>query len=194
MTDARRELEVTAGSEATPGPGATARLEGTAASQLIAALIARQFTVAVAESLTGGLLVSELIGPAGASAVVRGGIVAYSTVLKHTLLGVDVDLLSRVGPVHPEVARQLARNVRDRLTIDGWPADIGVSTTGVAGPDSLGEHPPGTVFLGLSMGGLTRARRLDFSGSRQQIRDHTVAAALQWISEALERGLDVEGE
>ncbi len=157
--------------------------------RLIDTLAARGLTVAVAESLTGGLLVAELISPAGASSVINGGIVAYNTELKHTMLDVDARLLSDVGPVHPDVAKQLARNVRDRLGVDGHPADIGIATTGVAGPDSLDGNPPGVVFLGMSMGDVTRVRELFLEGSRQEIRVMTVRAAIAWITEALERGL-----
>lgn len=163
-------------------------------AQLIAALVARELTVAVAESLTGGLLVAELISPAGASAVVNGGVVVYNTQLKHTLLNVDAALLAEVGPVNPEVAKQLAKNVRDRLAVDGRPADIGVATTGVAGPDAVDGNAPGVVFLGLSMGERTLVRELSLKGSRTQIRARAVSAALEWMTEALERGLADSGE
>lgn len=164
------------------------------ATELIGALVDRGFTVAVAESLTGGLLVAELIAPAGASAAINGGIVAYNTELKHTMLGVDAKLLAEVGPVHPEVASQLAENARVRLAIDGRPADIGIATTGVAGPEPVGGIAPGVVFLGLSMGDVTRSRELRLSGTRQHIRDESVTAALTWLGEALERGLVDSGE
>lgn len=160
-----------------------------ASAQLIATLAAREITVAVAESLTGGLLVAELISPAGASAVVNGGVVAYNTELKRTLLNVDEALLSEVGPVHGEVAKQLAQNVRERLAVGGRPADIGVATTGVAGPDAVEGHSPGVVFLALSIGNVTRVRELSLHGPREQIRRHTVGAAIEWMVEALERGL-----
>lgn len=167
-------------------------MSGTA--ELVAELTARGLTIAVAESLTGGLLIAELIRPAGASAVVLGGVVAYDTELKHTLLGVDGDLLSENGPVHPDVAKQLARNVRERLAVAGRPADIGISTTGVAGPDPQGGQHPGTVYLGLSFGDHALARELHLSGSRDDIRAAAVVQALRWLAEALERGLVAEEE
>lgn len=167
-------------------------MRGTA--ELIAELTALGLTIAVAESLTGGLLTAELIRPAGASVVVLGGVVAYDTELKHTLLGVDSDLLAEHGPVHPDVAKQLARNVRDRLAVAGRPADLGIAVTGVAGPDPQGAQQPGTVYLGLSFGDQTLARELLLSGSRDEIRAGTVAAALRWLREALERGLDPQEE
>lgn len=160
----------------------------TSSTQIVAELASRGLTIAVAESLTGGLLVAELIRPAGASAVVLGGVVAYDTELKHTLLGVDEALLAEHGPVHPDVARQLARNVRDRLAVAGRPANLGIATTGVAGPDPQGGQPPGTVYLGLSVGEGALVRRLTLSGSRDEIRARTVEEAIGWIAETLEKG------
>lgn len=164
------------------------------AGRIVAELRDRGLTIAVAESLTGGLLIAELIRPAGASDVVLGGIVAYSTELKHSLLGVDDALLAEHGPVHPEVARQLARNVRDRLAVAGRAADLGIATTGVAGPDPQGGQEPGTVYLGLSFGEETRVRSLELAGSRGEIRGASVEAALSFLAEALERGLADAGE
>ena len=155
-------------------------------SSLTAAVISeltdRKLTIAVAESLTGGLLVAELIRPAGASAAVLGGVVAYNTELKHSLLGVDAALLAEHGAVHPEVARQLAAGVRSRLAVGGRAADIGIATTGVAGPDPQDGVAPGTVYLGLSEGDVTLARELRATGTRLEIREQTVAAAIAWRS------------
>ncbi|GAA4164328.1 CinA family protein [Gryllotalpicola daejeonensis] len=145
---------------------------------LIALLAARGLTVAVAESLTGGQLTAELTRPAGASAVVNGGVVAYATELKHSVVGVDETLLSEHGPVHPDVARQLAERVRVVLAVDGKAADIGLSTTGVAGPDPQGGRPVGTVFVGLAIGQETWVDELRLSGDRADIRAETVASAV----------------
>ncbi|MGO4300592.1 CinA family protein [Leifsonia sp. RAF41] len=148
-------------------------------------LIERRLTIAVAESLTGGLLTAELTSVPGASAVVLGGAVVYATELKHALLGVDADLLAADGPVHPEVARQLADGVRKRLAVDGRPADIGVSTTGVAGPDPQGGRPVGTVYVGVSSANGTRAVELGLSGDRDDIRRRTVAEAVRALASEL---------
>ncbi len=88
--------------------------------------------------LTGGLLVAELIRTPGASAAVLGGVVAYDTDLKHSLLGVDAGLLAEHGPVHAEVARRWRSVARSRLAVRGRAADVGIATTGVAGPDTQG--------------------------------------------------------
>lgn len=99
-------------------------------------------TVAVAESLTGGAVADALVGVPGASAVLLGAVVAYATDVKRDVLGVDGALLARHGAVHPEVARAMATAVRGLLH-----ADVGVATTGVAGPDAQDGQPPGTVHV-----------------------------------------------
>jgi nicotinamide-nucleotide amidase len=156
-----------------------------ATALVVRALIDRGLTIAAAESLTGGLVAAELTSVPGASAVVLGGVVVYATELKHTLLGVDAGLLAAEGPVHPEVARQLAAGVRERLAVAGRPADLGVATTGVAGPDPQGGRPVGTVFVGVSSALGTRAVALELSGDRDAIRRATVAAAVAAVAEEL---------
>ena len=156
-----------------------------ATASVVRTLIYRGLTIAAAESLTGGLLTAELTTVPGASAVVLGGAVVYATELKHTLLGVDAELLAAEGPVHPEVARQLASGVRERLAVDGRPADVGVATTGVAGPDPQGGRPVGTVFVGVSSARGTRAVALELSGDREAIRRATVVSAVAVLAEEL---------
>jgi nicotinamide-nucleotide amidase len=146
------------------------------ARELIAELTRRGLTIAVAESLTGGLLVAELIAVPGASVVVRGGVVAYATELKSQLLGVDAALLAASGPIHPDVARQMADGARQRLG-----ADIGVATTGVAGPDPQDGHAPGEVWLGFAIGDDVTAVGLALGGDRAAIRSDTVSESLSRI-------------
>jgi len=150
------------------------------AADLVAVLTRRGLTIAVAESLTGGLLVAELIAVPGASVVVRGGVVAYATDLKAELLGVDADLLAASGPIHPDVARQMADGVRRRLG-----ADIGIATTGVAGPDSQDGHAPGEVWLGFAIGGDVTAVGLALGGDRESIRRDTVSESLSRLRDLL---------
>jgi nicotinamide-nucleotide amidase len=111
--------------------------------------------------------------------------VVYATALKHSLLGVDQDLLDTYGPVHPDVAFQLALRVRDRLAVDGRRADVGLSTTGVAGPDGQGGRSPGTVFVGVSVGDRTRVVELALSGSRPEIRRQAVIRAIEELASDL---------
>ena len=150
--------------------------------ELIRLLTERGLTVAAAESLTGGELTAELTRVPGSSAVVLGGVVAYATELKHALLGVDAELLAREGPVHPEVARQLADGARRRLAVDGRPADYAVSTTGVAGPDPQGGRPVGTVFVGIAGPGGTRVVELALTGDRASIRSQVVELAVRELA------------
>lgn len=147
-------------------------------ARLIAELTDRGLRIAVAESLTGGLVTAELTRIPGASLAVSGGIVAYDTAVKRTLLGVDADLLAREGAVHPEVARQMASGVRVALAIDRRPADVGISTTGAAGPDGQDGRDPGTVFIGVAAFGAVEAVELALDGERRAIRMATVAAAI----------------
>src|SRR4051812_4003327 len=98
-------------------------------------------TVATAESLTGGLVCAALTDVPGASAVVRGGVVSYATDLKASVLGVDEHVLAAGGAVQARVAREMALGVAQLCG-----ADLGVGTTGVAGPDPQDGQPVGTVF------------------------------------------------
>ncbi|GAA3334383.1 nicotinamide-nucleotide amidohydrolase family protein [Curtobacterium sp. C1] len=155
---------------------------------LVAALTARGETVAVAESLTGGLVVATLVGVPGASAVVRGGVVAYATPVKHTVLGVSADLLAEHGAVDPEVARQMASGVRTALAVDGVPATWGISTTGVAGPDPQDGKPVGTVFVGIASASGAEAYELHLEGDREAIRQATVSELLARMSATVRSG------
>ena len=149
------------------------------AEQLLSALAARGWTIAVAESLTGGLVVASLVSIAGASAFVRGGVVAYATELKQSLLGVDAALLAEHGAVHPEVARQMATGVRRAAAIAGRDADLGIATTGIAGPDSPDGQPVGTVHIGVAWPGDDRVVSLRLNGDRDEIRAASVRHALR---------------
>src|ERR1700741_4203686 len=115
------------------------------ARALIADLTVRRQRVATAESLTAGLLAATLAGVAGASVVLRGGLITYIEDTKIALAGVAPHLPEGVGPVSPPTARALAVGARQRCA-STW----GVGLTGVAGPEPHGGHPVGTVFLGLA--------------------------------------------
>ncbi|MGP3535214.1 CinA family protein [Microbacterium sp. RD1] len=137
------------------------------------------WTLAVAESLTGGLVVASLIAVPGASRVVRGGIVAYATDVKRRVLGVDAALLEAHGAVHPRVARQMARGVRDVLGAEDRPAEIGIATTGIAGPDSPDGQPVGTVHIAVSTPLGTRVDSVVLSGDRDAIRSEAARIAVR---------------
>lgn len=157
------------------------------AQQVIELATRLERRIAVAESLTGGLVTAALVAVPGASHVLSGGIVSYDTELKHTLLGVDRDLLDEEGPVCEEVALQMAAGVRRAcaVTVDGepQPADVGVATTGVAGPDADPQtgQEPGTVWLAVSGPGGDEAIEFRFSGSRDEIRNAAVQECLHLL-------------
>lgn len=156
---------------------------GQAAGPLARAVLdgaqARGWTLAAAESLTGGLVVATLVDVPGASAVVRGGVVAYATDLKAAVLAVDPDLLARRGPVDPGVAAQMASGVRTALS-----SDVGLATTGVAGPDPQDGHLPGEAYVAVSTPVGDRVRRLDLAGSRAEVRAGVVRGVLALALEA----------
>lgn len=150
-------------------------------ADLVTALAAQGATVAAAESLTGGLFTAALTEIPGSSAVVRGGIVCYATDLKHSLVGVDAELLARVGPVDRDVAGALATGARE---VCG--ASIGVGLTGVAGPGPQDGVRPGTVFVAVSTSGVERWRCLpgtDEPTDRWQVRAAAVRAALELLAD-----------
>ncbi|MFF5253231.1 CinA family protein [Streptomyces leeuwenhoekii] len=151
------------------------------AAEVVRLLTVRGGTLAVAESLTGGLVAAEITAVPGASKVFRGSVTAYATELKHRLLGVDEALLAARGAVDPEVAAQMAVGVRQALG-----ADWGIATTGVAGPDPQDGQPVGTVFVAVdgpsritgdsARGGKVEALRLN--GDRAEIRMESVRSVL----------------
>jgi nicotinamide-nucleotide amidase len=142
-------------------------------AKIVGVLTDRGQTVAVAESLTGGLLGAAITAIPGASLVFRGGIIAYATELKAALLGVPADLLAGHGAVDPDVAVAMAAGARDRLG-----AAFGVATTGVAGPDPADGKPPGTVHIAVCSGPQSVTRDLVLAGNRDEIRRGTVEQAL----------------
>lgn len=133
-------------------------------------------TVAVAESLTGGLLGERLTGAPGASDVFRGGIIAYATDLKTALLGVPADLLATGGAVSASVAVAMAVGVRDRLG-----STYGLSLTGVAGPDEQDGQPVGTVHIGLAAPDGTTSRSVRMTSDRPRIRMFAAVAAMNLL-------------
>lgn len=153
--------------------------------RLVARLRELGWTLGVAESFTGGMVAASVVSVAGASAVMRGGIVAYATDLKSTLLGVDPTLLEAHGPVHPRVARQMAEGVRRAVGENGVPADVGIATTGIAGPLSSDGQPVGTVHLAVATQLGSRVESLLLVGDRAQIRTEATARALRLALDAL---------
>ncbi len=156
--------------------------ETTLEQAVIEALAGRGLTVAVAESCTGGGLGARLTSVPGSSAAFLGGVLSYSNDAKVRMLGVDPALLERYGAVSPQVAEAMARGARERLG-----ADIGISITGVAGPDGgTREKPVGLVYIGMAHGGRVHARENHFIGLRETVRRRSQMVALQMLREALQ--------
>ncbi|GAA1028973.1 CinA family protein [Virgisporangium ochraceum] len=151
-----------------------------AAGAVLSLLKRRGETLATAESLTGGMVAATIVDVPGASAVFRGGIVAYATELKAALVGVPDDLLAERGPVDPDVALALARGARERCG-----ADWGLATTGVAGPDPQDGKPVGRVYVAVSGPGVSEVRELTLAGDRPAIRAGSVAAVLVLLEDTL---------
>lgn len=150
---------------------------GQPADALLDALADRGWTVGTAESLTGGLVCATLVDVPGASRVLRGSVVAYATDVKHSVLGVDADLLAAHGAVHPRVAAEMAEGVRRVLG-----TDVGLATTGVAGPDPQDGRPPGTVHVAVVTPAGTAVSSLTLPGGRAEVR---AAACAQVLALAL---------
>ncbi len=149
------------------------RLEGVLGDQLAT----RGLRIALAESCTGGALAARLVSVAGASAWVAGGVVAYSNELKMELLDVPQELLREHGAVSEPVARAMAEGVRQRLG-----ADLGLSTTGIAGPDGgTPTKPVGTVWMACAGAEGTMARHHLFERDRSRNIERSVVAALDLL-------------
>lgn len=167
----------------------TADTTDMAAEKALTALAARGEKLAVAESLTGGMVAAAFTRVPGASQVFTGSVTAYTTEIKRTLLSVDAELLATKGAVAAGVARQMATGVRNLLGTD-W----GVATTGVAGPQEQDGKAVGTVFVAVAGPHAKRpiAQRLFLPGERGDIQRGSVLAALELLLGELvdEHGLD----
>ncbi len=151
------------------------------AESLLSHLRARGWTIATAESCTGGLIAASLTAIAGSSDVVDRGFVTYSNAAKTTMLGVDAGLITAVGAVSEEVARAMAEGALARSD-----ADVAVSVTGVAGPGGGSTAKPvGLVWFGLATKSGVRSERIVFPGDRTAVREATVAHALAMVATAL---------
>ena len=157
----------------------------TIASELIAFARARAVTIGAAESCTGGLISAALTSVPGSSEVFKGSVVSYSNEVKTALLGVDRDALMENGAVDEEVALQMARGARKALG-----TDVTVSATGIAGPDGGSEKKPvGTVWIAVADCTGQSAKLYHFGGTRSQVREATVRAALQELQALILRQL-----
>lgn len=159
------------------------------ASELLAILQTTGMYLAIAESLTGGLLAAEIVAVPGASKVFLGSITAYQNSIKRSELNIAEELLASHGAVSAQVAEAMAAGVRAKFArAAGISPDrvIGVATTGVAGPEPDGQNPVGLVYLGFALpGGQVSSRRFDFSGDRSEIRHQAVRSAFSELREQI---------
>lgn len=151
--------------------------------QLVEKLRNKKWTLATAESLTGGLLASKICEVSGASDVFAEGLVTYSNKSKVKRLGVKESSIEKYSPVSREVAEEMARGARKCLG-----ADIGLSTTGVAGPDNFDSdgNPKGLFYVALSYGDTVISKKFNVEGSRNEIREQAAECALLLLAERLE--------
>ncbi len=147
----------------------------TLCSDVLRALQGR--TIVTAESCTGGGIGAALTAVPGSSSVYKGGIISYTNEVKHTVLQVDTELLSREGAVSAPVAEAMALGAKHVLG-----SDVAVSVTGLAGPsgDAFG-NPVGTVYIGYADDKCSFSQKYSFSGNREEIRRQSVFAALQLV-------------
>ena len=151
------------------------------AGDVVRILVERGLTLATAESLTGGGVGALVTSVPGSSAVYVGGVVAYASRLKVELLGVPDEVVDRFGVVSARCARQMADGVRAFLG-----ADVGVSTTGVAGPDPQEGKPAGLVYVAVADERGQEVRELHLDGDRSAVRRATAEAALELVRDRME--------
>ncbi|MBR1444416.1 MAG: nicotinamide-nucleotide amidohydrolase family protein [Firmicutes bacterium] len=134
----------------------------------------KELSIATAESCTGGKVAAALIGYAGASDIYKEGFVTYSNEAKMKRLGVNEKTLSKYGAVSEQTAREMAEGAANAAN-----ADIGLSTTGIAGPGGgTAEKPVGLVYIGVSVKGNTTVKKLNLSGDRETVRNSAVKEIL----------------
>ncbi|MEV7172723.1 CinA family protein [Streptomyces sp. JL4002] len=151
-----------------------------AAADVLRLLAESDQTLAVAESLTGGMVAAALTAVPGASRSFRGSVTAYATEIKHLVLGVDAALLRAEGAVNAQVAAEMAGGVR-RVMGASW----GIATTGVAGPEPQDGQPVGTVFVALDGPGGRKTALLRLNGSRAEIRRESARTVLGLLADQL---------
>ena len=147
---------------------------------LVADAIAAGLTVGTAESLTGGMLAATLVQVPGASGMLQGGVIAYQNEIKSRVLGVDEHRLETHGAVDNLVACQMALGA---CRVTG--ARVGLSTTGVAGPEPHQGKAVGHVYLGVALDGAVQAYEYNFGGDRAMIRQQATDEALALLQQVV---------
>lgn len=151
--------------------------------KIVSILKEKKLTLSCAESCTGGLIAKSITDVSGCSSVFYGGVVAYDNSVKMNILGVKDETLSTFGAVSFETAREMALGVKSALK-----TDIGISTTGIAGPDGgTPKKPVGTVYIGIAIGDTVSSILLNIPStfSRDEIRREAVFQILSLLKEKL---------
>jgi len=144
-------------------------------------LVNKRLTISTAESCTGGMVAATIINYPGISKAFVEGAVTYTNEAKIKRLGVKKETLDKYGAVSSEVAAEMAQGIADTSG-----TNIGISTTGTAGPDGGSEEKPvGLVYVGLCINGEVKTKRLKFSGNRQNIRERATMQLLDWVRREL---------
>ncbi|WP_078554566.1 competence/damage-inducible protein A [Bacillus alkalicellulosilyticus] len=150
--------------------------------EVIDTLLKQNMTISTAESLTGGMFSEQLTNLPGASSFFKGAIVCYATKVKETLLGVSSETLQQFGAVSKETAIEMARQIKQLCD-----SNIGISFTGVAGPDPQEDKPVGTVFIAIATNTKEVVHELHITGSRQQIRERTIKNGCYYLVKELKK-------
>jgi PncC family amidohydrolase len=138
---------------------------------------AEPLKITTAESCTGGLLSHILTSTSGSSIYFKGGVVAYSNEIKERVLNVQEHTLLLYGAVSAQCAQEMAEGIRSKFE-----ADIGLSTTGIAGPTGgTPEKPVGLVWIGISTAEETKTFQYHFPGTREEVKKGTVTEILKYM-------------
>lgn len=167
------------------------RNEETPEEQLARLLMEKSMTLSTAESCTGGLIAAKLTSVPGVSAVYAGGFVTYATKEKTKMLGVPAKVLKELGAVAKKTAKMMAEGAAKKTG-----TDCAVSVTGNAGPVPMEGKPVGLVYIGYCIDGKAGAKKFQFAGSRNEIREQAADAALALLYRKLMKktGKEVDEE
>lgn len=154
---------------------------GTLLEKVSQLLIQKEIHIATAESCTGGLLGHMLTNVSGSSAYYNCGVISYSNIAKHQLLGISINTLETYGAVSEQVAHTMAEGIRKLSQVD-----IGIATTGIAGPTGGTKGKPvGLVYIGIATSSETKVEKFHFHGNRLEIKQQTCHTALNMLYEEL---------
>lgn len=158
---------------------------GKTVEYIVTRLAEKGLTLSSAESCTGGMVSSAIVDYPGASAVFMCGIVSYSNAAKMKFLGVRPETLEKHGAVSAETAEEMCRGAAE-----AGGTDVGISTTGIAGPGGgTPKKPVGTVYIGIYFKGAVKTKLLKLSGSRTEIRQQTTQTLLNELKDIIEAQL-----